>query len=128
MQSLLNNTRRPDITFYRNGRIDVSARIAKILGVHDGDVLNIAIQGSEYFLYVQHKADRIVGRHEAQCYPSNRLGRNNNNLRCHSKRLCNLITGLHNEATVVRLPVGAPLYHQQLGTILPIITRYNIIK
>ena len=126
MVSLLNNTRRPDVTFHADGRIDITARLAKMLDLHDGDVINIANDKSEYFLYVQHRADNLVGRHEAQCYPTNRRGRRNNNLRCHSKRLCNIILALNADATDVRLPVGAPQQHPLLGTILPIITRNNI--
>ena len=73
MIRLLENTRKPDITFNRNGQIRITARIARILSISTGDVLNISIDNGEYLLYIK---KNLIGRHEAQCYPSNRRGHN----------------------------------------------------
>ena len=45
-------TRRPDITFYRNGRIDITASVAERLSLRAGDVIDIARGKEEYYLYV----------------------------------------------------------------------------
>ena len=73
MVKLLENTRRPDITFNRNGQIRITARIARILSIATGDVINIRIEDGEYLLYV---SKNLIGRHEARCYPTNRQGHN----------------------------------------------------
>ena len=73
MRSLLQNTRKPDITFYRDGRILITARIARILEIKPGDAINIALDDKEYLLYAKHN---LNGRHEAQCYPTKK-GSNN---------------------------------------------------
>lgn len=86
MTSILGNTRKPDVSFYRNGRIDITARVVKALGIEKGDVIDVAMDGDEYLLYVAHKGKDVAGAHEARCYPSN--VRNTHNYRCHSKRLC----------------------------------------
>ena len=86
MTSILGNTRKPDVSFYSNGRIDIAARVVKVLGIERGDVIDVATDGDEYLLYVAHKGKEVSGAHEAQCYPSNI--RKTHNYRCHSKRLC----------------------------------------
>lgn len=73
MRNLLENTRRPDITFNRNGRIFITARVARILSISPGDTINVAVMGEEYMLFAQHKS---IGRHTATCYPTKK-GSNN---------------------------------------------------
>lgn len=73
MVSLIKNTRRPDITFFRDGRILITARIARLLNLATGDVINIAIHDNEYLLFAKHN---VIGRHEAQCYPTKRGSHN----------------------------------------------------
>lgn len=67
MRNLLENTRRPDITFNRSGRIFITARVARILDTNPGDTINVAVVGEEYMLFSQHKS---IGRHTAMCYPT----------------------------------------------------------
>lgn len=73
MIRLLDKTRRHDITFYRNGRILITARVVRMLGLSPGDSINIAITDGEYLLYALHNP---FGRHEAQCYPTKRGSHN----------------------------------------------------
>lgn len=73
MTPLIQNTRRPDITFHSTGRILIAARIARILGLSPGDSINIAFHEGEYLLYA--KKNR-VGRHEAQCHPTKKGSHN----------------------------------------------------
>ncbi len=123
MNFILNNTHRPDITFHSTGRIDITARVAKALSLRHGDVIDIARDTGEYYLYVKHR--NAVGHHEAQCRATYR-GRTCNNLRAHSKRLCLAVLKVNGNYTTARLPVGEPINHPSLGTALPIIIHHNI--
>ena len=123
MNCELKNTRRPDITFHSDGRIDITARVAKALSLRPGDVIDIAHDTGEYYLYVKHR--NAVGRHEAQCHATYR-GKTCNNLRAHSKQLCLAVLRVNGNYTIARLPVGEPLQHQGLGIALPIIIHHNI--
>lgn len=125
MNCTLNNTRRPDITFHSNGRIDITARVAKALALHPGDVIDIAHDGTEYYLYAKHR--NAIGRHEAQC-ASTYKGRTCNNLRAHSRHLCQAVLRVNGNYLTARLPVGEPINHPSLGTALPIIIHYNITR
>ncbi len=128
MTDLISNTRRPDVSFYSNGRVDITARVAKELRIETGDVINISTDGYEYLLYVKMKADNVRGAHEAVCYPTSR--RNTHNFRAHSIRLARAvidIVGVHlGEA---RLPVGKSYFSKELGSIVvPLITRNPLTK
>ena len=103
MKSLLGNSRRPDISFHKNGRIDITARVAKKLNLQTGDVIDVAFDGVEYYLYIQHKSNELIGKHESQCFPTKR---GSNNFRAYSARLCRNIIDLSDAEDVVRLPVG----------------------
>lgn len=105
MISLLDKTRKHDISFHRNGKIDITARVAKALNLSSGDVINVAVDNSECFLYVSHKADECVGNHEAQCSSTKNLS---NNLRAYSVRLCRAIMDLVNcsDQQVIHLNCG----------------------
>lgn len=48
MIKLLEHTRRPDISFYRNGTIRIAARVSRMLSLSPGDVINIAVTEGEY--------------------------------------------------------------------------------
>ena len=125
MTSLLNNTRRPDVTFHSSGRIDITARIARSLGLNKGDVIDIATDGTEYLLYVRHRAANINGKHEAQCWPTKQGKRHSNNFRCQSRRLCQTIMdAVLPTATTLRLPAGPMVHHAWLGynDAVPLIT------
>ena len=125
MNCALENTRRPDITFNTDGRIDITARVAKALSLHPGDVIDIAHDGGEYLLYVKHH--NAIGRHEAQCHPTNK-GKICNNLRAHSRRLCQAVLKVNGNYLQARLPTGEPFQHKSLGIVLPIIIHHNILN
>lgn len=122
MTSLLNRTRRPDITFYRDGHIDITARISKLLGLQRGDIIDICHEQNEYLLFIRAKKQYVVGRHVAVCYPT----KTGNNFRAHSKTLCNAIMQVANctaETTAVRIAAGEPVTIHGNTTALPLITR-----
>lgn len=125
MTSLLPNTRRPDIIFHPNGRIDITARIAKMLNLQGGDVIDVALSNGEYLLYVRLRATECVGRHDATVHPTNKGKRRNNNFRAYSRRLCkamrSAISGLSTEKSL-RLPAGTPVLIEQNLTAIPLIT------
>lgn len=121
MTSLLPQSRRPDVTFRKDGRIDITARIAKMLHLQHGDVIDIALQNDEYLLYVRMRSDDLVGRHEAQCKQTNVRGRN---YRCYSKHLADaIIEASAKEEELVKLPAGSPIIFGPNGTAIPLITR-----
>lgn len=125
MKHLLENTRRHDITFNADGRIEISARVSKALDIHPGDVIDIALDdvGREVYLYVKHRAP-LAGRHKAQCYPTGK-GRTCNSLRAHSVEICRKVLDMRGySATQARLPVGDPVEIPCIGKALPLIIRY----
>lgn len=122
MKRLLNNTRRHDISFHADGRIDITARVARVLDLQDGDVIDIATDGEEYYLYVARKAGTLVGRHEAQCYKTNRRCKVSHNMRAYSIRLTSQVCTLCGTDNA-RLGCGTPVQHLALGMAVPIIIR-----
>jgi len=76
MIKLLQHTRRPDVTFCRNGRISITAAVARTLSLRPGDSVNIATHDDELLLFaVRHDAPRSA-RHIAMCHPTKRGSHN----------------------------------------------------
>lgn len=75
MKKLLQRTRRPDISFCRNGRISLSARVVKVLSLQPGDSINVAFHLGECYLLASHN-DNAAGRRIATCYPTKKGSRN----------------------------------------------------
>lgn len=119
MQSILGNSRKPDLIFSASGRIEISARIAKLLGMRCGDAVDILSDRGEYYLYMRHAAS-LNGRHEAVVYRTNRRG---SHFRAASKKLCDAILTAAGVTEKARLFVGEPVDDSQYGMLLPIITR-----
>lgn len=85
MIKLLEHTRRPDISFSRKrGTIRITAKVVRVLALRPGDSINIAVSNGEYLLYALHRVN-IIGRNEAQCYPTKK---GSNNYCAYSVRLC----------------------------------------
>ena len=75
MIKLLERTRRPDITFSRNGLISITARVVRLLSLQPGDSINVAFHlGECYLLAVRHQ--NAIGRHVAQCHPTKKGSKN----------------------------------------------------
>lgn len=120
MRRLLgDNIRRHDIVFYPSGRIDISARVAHLLALSDGDVVDIADDGGEYFLYVR-LCKPLHGRFEARVFRDNGRG---GHMRTYSRKLRDALPGVCGNTDVVRFCVGEPLHDDRFGTMLPIITK-----
>lgn len=88
MINLINNTRRHDIILHRSGRIDINARLARLLSLVPGDVINLCQEGIEVYLFVYKRATEVIGRHEARCYPSKN---SSHNFRAYSRTLCSVV-------------------------------------
>lgn len=128
MENLIDNTRRPDVSFYSSGRIDITAKVAKTLGLSDGDVINVATDGYEYLLYVQTKGENVVGAHTAQVHATNK-GKTHN-FRTHSRALCDAVFKAVDGASAAgaaRLPVGKAYHSMQLDKmVVPLITLHPL--
>ena len=103
MKSVLGKTRRTDVTFRKDGRVDISARIARLLDLRVGDVMDVAIGGGEVVLYRRLKAEDAWGRHEACCYCANNKGWS---MRFHSKRLVTAVLAMVGETDKAECPAG----------------------
>lgn len=124
MKHLLENTRRHDITFCADGRIEISAHVTRSLDIRPGDVIDIAVdeRTREVYLYVKHR--QPAGRHKAQCYRTGK-GRTCNSLRAHSVEICRQVLDLRGfSATQAKLPVGDVVeIHGEKA--LPLIVRFK---
>lgn len=123
MQSILGKTRKADISFHRSGRINISARVSKSLGLTHGDVVDIMEDQGEIYLYVKHRA-LVVGRHEGRVFRSNKSG---HHYVASSITLCRYIMSRCGGGDKVRLCCGTPVELQHYGTAFPIIIKYNIL-
>lgn len=121
MKSILGNTRKSDITFYDNGRIDISARVSKMLSLQKGNVIDVLEDDGELYLYVRFH-EQVVGRHEAACF-STHLG--SRHFRAWSQKLSRyIIRAGGSSLNKVALGVGAPVELPNVGIALPIIYRH----
>ncbi len=86
--SILGHTRRPDITFSRQGKVELSARLSRLLNLMPHDVVDILQDDrtGDCYVYCKHRSNGT--RHDAQVFPTNRYG---NHFRLHSKKLCRAV-------------------------------------
>lgn len=124
MESLLSHSRKPDITFHRNGRIDISARIAHKLSLAKGDVIDVTVAENELMLFVKYKGTERIGRHEATVYPTS-AGRGT--FRTWSKAFVNSMMRIAqvSQADSLKLPCGKEVVRGE-HIYIPIIFR-NIL-
>lgn len=124
MQQIIGISRRPDITFYPNGRIDITARIARAISLHHGDVIGIAINGTERYIYVRLRADMVNGRH---CATVHATKRGSHNFRCYSRQICQaMLSSSADSSHPLRCPAGQVIQHPQYGSMMAIIYKFNI--
>lgn len=116
---ILGSTRRAEITFFRTGRIDITARIARAIDLQPGDVIDIFQDGSEYYLHVALKACAALGRHQARCHPTKP---HSHHYRAWSRTLARAVLSLCGSPRVAPLAAGEPVIIQNYLAI-PIITR-----
>ncbi len=122
MQSLLGNSRKHDIVFFYSGRIDISARIAHLLNINQGEVLDIMHHNGEFFLYVKHR-NPVFGKHQAVVKFSNKYGKH---CRVYSKKIArSFFYNSADKTAYVRFSVGEPVL-QDNKIFLPIIKKLEL--
>lgn len=126
MTDFQKTTRRPDITITSFGRIDITVRVARLLGLQPGDVVSLLPRAGELYLIRKLPAGQVVGRHRGQCAYSSR---SKGSLRTWSVAMAQTIFDAgrpaHGDLQILRLPCGDP---EQIDgfTAVPIITQINI--
>lgn len=68
MKSILPSSRKHDISFHASGKIDISAHIARKLSLAPGDVIDIAQEHGEWYLYVKLRSGNYTGRHDGRVW------------------------------------------------------------
>lgn len=118
MELLIEQSRRPDITFFRDGRILMSASVTLALGLKPGDCINIAADNGEFYLFAL--PNPPCGRNIARVYPTKP---NSNNFCANSVRLTRrLLDMLHITDTRAAFFIGKPVCISG-RTLLPVITK-----
>ena len=107
MKSLITNSRRHDITFRSDGRIDISAHIARKLSLAPGDVIDIVEDGGEWYLYVKLRAGNYVGRHIGCVWATVKGGRGT--FRTCSKHITDAVLSATQRSTELRCPCGSEM-------------------
>ena len=119
---IVTTTRKGDITFHSNGRMDIKAHVARTLDLKTGDVVNIVERGNyckEYYLYVVRRKEQVVGRHACTCHSVKNKG---NYLRVFNKALTTFMLRLCHAEDKISVRVGSMETIQGIGAALPLIT------
>lgn len=109
MKSILPNSRKPDISFHPSGKIDISARIARQLSLASGDVIDIAYDAGELYLYVRLRAGRYIGRHEGRVWGT--TVHKKGTFRTYSKTLVEAALSAAGTSGPLRCPCGEVIEH-----------------
>lgn len=120
MPSVLGNTRKPDVFFRKDGRIDITASASRLLNLEAGDCINIWSDESGLYLY----ATKPVGQHRAVCRLVNKGSRY---LRASCKDLTDFVNSITG-GKESHIPVGEPVCISAVGIALPLITRLNLYR
>lgn len=126
-RALGESTRRPDITVYRNGRIDITSRISGLLDLQTGDVIDVCSDGSDWYLYIRCKGCDCVGRHEAQVFPTNKGKRRSRNFRVYSRKISGTLLDISG-ADKAKIIAGAVREYSNIGKAVIIIPRFNLLQ
>lgn len=119
MHSIICKSRVCDLTFYKSGRIDISASASKLLGLTGGEVIDVLCDSEDrFFLYV--KVRNPNGKYKATVYRSNKHGCC---FRTNCKAMTTIIINACGATDVARLAVASPIINEHYGTLLPLITR-----
>lgn len=127
MLGIICNTRKPDVSFYHNGKIDICARVVKLLDLHNGDVIDVATDGIEYYLFCRIRSKDAVGKHEATCRPTKNIGKCNN-LRAYSHKLCKAMLKASNAEYYAKMPAGDVVVIEDGIKAVPLITKGATVK
>ena len=121
MTTLLTNTRKADITIGGKYRILITAPLVRSLDLHEGDIVNIAFDKGESYLYVKLKAEKVFGRHSGRLYPPYR---NASVLCVNSKHIATTILNKIGRKHTAALAVGDIVTLPYLGKAATIIMHH----
>lgn len=122
MKSLLPNSRKHDMSFHPSGRIDISAHIARRLGLAPGDVIDIARHDGELYLYVRLRAGSYVGRFDGRVWAT---AHGKGTFRTASKALTDALLAAAGVSGRLRCPCGASVERDN-KIYIPIIYRCSL--
>lgn len=103
MKSILTHSRKHDISFHPSGKIDISAHIARRLSLAPGDVIGIAREEDEMYLYVKLRAGHYNGRHDGRVWAT---AHGKGTFRTRSKALTSALFAATGEDATLRCPCG----------------------
>ena len=103
MKSILPNSRKHDISFHASGKIDISAHIARKLSLSTGDVIDIARENGEWYIYVKLRTGNYAGRHDGRVWAT---ARGKGTFRTWSKALTNAVLTAAGADARLRCPCG----------------------
>lgn len=115
-------TRKPAITFYLNGKIDIAKQIVRALHLTPGDVVDITTFNGETIIYRKIRGQDTENEHKNVCRETHRHIRTPGTLRLWSTILARRF--LHGERCKA-FPVG-PAVDTPYGKAMPIITCFPI--
>lgn len=122
MNSILPNSRKHDLAFHASGKIDISAHIARCLQLAPGDVIDIASERGELFLYVRLRAGHYSGRHEGRVWTTTH---GKGTFRAWSRSLARAILSTAGAHDTLRCPCGSIIYRNNI-TYITIIYRCSL--
>lgn len=103
MKSILPNSRKHDLAFHASGRIDISAHVARKLSLSPGDVIDIAQEGGEWYLYVKLRSGSYTGRHDGRVWAT---ANGKGTFRTWSKALTHFVLAATGVTGRLRCPCG----------------------
>lgn len=106
MKSILPNSRKHDISFHASGKIDISAHIARKLSLSTGDVIDIAQENGEWYLYVKLRSGNYAGRHDGRVWAT---ARGKGTFRTWSKALTHAVLTAAGASARLRCPCGSEI-------------------
>lgn len=121
METIISTTRRPDITFHADGRICITARVARILHLTGDSCINVAKENGECLIFAEHYTG-MIGNHTGRCHPVNAGSRY---FRTNSVTLCRAMLEACGVSGRAALMCGEPVSING-KTYLPVITRTTL--
>lgn len=123
MESIINSIRkrRPGLTFYKNGRIDIAANVSKDLELSEDCAIDILHDNGEYYL-----RKTAVQKYIQPSLKCMRVGKKSCSFRTFSVELCKCMYNIADVKTTTEkfaLPTGSPINNRKYGVLIPIITR-----
>lgn len=117
-----NDTRKAALIAWTSGRILISAKVVKILGLHEGDSVNITTNGEENCLV---RVAHTCGLWKCVVRKTNRKSCGGS-FCLYSKSLAKYLLRISNATEKVQLAAGEPMHIEGIGRALPLITRNPI--